>query len=367
MNHGSELLDLKALKALRALEAPEAPEEFADIGIGDDILIVDDSPTSIVAIDAALRPLGRKLVFARSGSEALGRLLAQDFALILLDVAMPGITGIETARLIRMRERSRGTPIIFVTGRPWHDAALDEAYQAGGDDFLMKPVRAEILRAKARVFLTLQERTRRLRQQAEQLRESQAQLYEHELLIDVARAAAGLLELSPETVNVTEIVRQALDHCRPLIEARKLSARFDADASVIPLVMGDPFRLLQSLTTLIDHAALSTGECGQIVVRSRVASGDVVVSVANTGRGIALKLLPKIFDTFRGDDTASGGGGLSLALALVKRLIELHDGAIHASSDGIGKGSTFEVRLPLAPQDVELSSLDPLAPQDADL
>src|SRR6185369_1081257 len=101
-------------------------EEFVDIGIGDDILVVDDNPANLIAIEAALAPLDRRLVFASSGIEALGKLLQQDFALILLDVAMPGITGIETARLIRMRERSRGTPIIFVTGIAWQDEAIDK-------------------------------------------------------------------------------------------------------------------------------------------------------------------------------------------------------------------------------------------------
>jgi signal transduction histidine kinase len=415
-------------------------EVIADIGIGDDILVVDDTPANLVATEAALEPLGRTLVFASSGVEALGKLLDQDFALILLDVAMPELTGIETARLIRSRDRSRGTPIIFVTGQVWHDAEIDEAYEAGGFDFLIKPVRAEVLRAKVRVFLKLQERTRALRRQAEELRESQAQLYEHELreqrkrfesqlltsklerlaeadrrqhelaalighellnplqmlrsafdllrehpnadkgeciyslvehqlvhvtrlvegLIDIARAASGQLALSPRTVDVAEIARQALEDCRLVIETRQLRVQFDADVSIAPLVMGDRGRLLQALTTLIAHAALSTPACGQIAVASRVGTVDVVVSVADTGHGIARELLPKIFDIFDGDGTL--GGEHSLGLTLVKRLIELHDGTIRASSDGIGKGTTFEIRLPLAPQDVELSSLEPPAP-----
>src|SRR5262249_4535707 len=147
-----------------------------------------------------------------------------------------------------------------------------------------------------------------------------------------------------------------LDDCRPILETHKLVARFEADTSVTPLVMGDPVRLLQAVTTLIDHAARSSAEEGLIVVTLHVAASDVVVSVTDTGRGIARKVLPRIFDMSGGDGTSHDGGGLSVGLALVKRLVELHDGAICASSDGIGKGATFEVRLPLAPQDVELSS-----------
>lgn len=415
-----------------------ATEDVADIGGGDDILAVDDNEVNLVAIEAALNPLGRRVVFASSGAEALGKLLERDFALILLDVAMPGMSGIETARLIRSRDRSRGTPIIFVTGMSWEDAAIDEAYEVGGFDFLTKPFRAEVLRAKARVFLTLQERTRTLRHQAEELRESQVRLHEHELheqrkrfesqlldsklqqladsdrrhhelaaiignellnplqtlqmafdllrehpnaemgeriyslvehrlvhvtrlvegLIDVARVASGQLELSPETVNVAEIIRQALDSCRSIIETRKLTTRFDCDTSIPPLVMGDPVRLLQAVSTLIDHAARSTPEYGQVIATSRVAAGDVVVCITDTGRGIAPERLSTIFDMFVKDSTAHDSGRLRLGLALVKQLIELHDGALCASSDGIGKGATFELRLPLAPQDVELSSMD---------
>src|SRR5436190_17141846 len=154
-------------------------DDLIDIGIGDDVLIVDDTPANLVAIEAALEPLGRRLVKATTGVGALARLLEQDFALIVLDVAMPGMTGIETARLIRARERNRGTPIIFVTGMAWEDEAIDEAYEAGGFDFLVKPIRPEVLRAKVRVFLKLQERTRALRRQAEQLRAAQARVYGH--------------------------------------------------------------------------------------------------------------------------------------------------------------------------------------------
>jgi len=434
----------RADSADRASEPLDA-DDVPDIGIGDDILVVDDTPANLVAIEAALAPLGRRLVSVGSGIEALARLLDQDFALILLDVAMPGITGIETARLIRSRERSRGTPILFVTAMSWPDEEIDEAYEVGGFDFLIKPVRPEVLRAKARVFLKLQERTRALRRQAEELRTSQAQLYEHELqdqrdrfeselldtkvqqlaeaerrhhelagiignellnplqtlqmafdllrehpnagkgeriyslvehrlihvtrlvkvLIDVARVGAGQLELRPTTVNLAEVVAQALDDCRAVIEARKLCLRFDADGSATPLVMGDRSRLLQAVTTLIDHAARSTAEGGEIVVTTRV-TGDVVVRVTDSGRGIAPELVPRIFDMFAGDGASYGGTALTLGLTLVKRLVELHDGAIRAWCDDITRRITIEIRLPRAPQDVELQSLDPLWPPDGD-
>ena len=81
-----------------------------------DILVVDDNQANLIAIEAALAPLGRPLVLAHSGIEALGKILEQDFALIILDVAMPGMDGFETAKMVRSRDRNRATPIIFVTG-----------------------------------------------------------------------------------------------------------------------------------------------------------------------------------------------------------------------------------------------------------
>jgi signal transduction histidine kinase len=173
------------------------------------------------------------------------------------------------------------------------------------------------------------------------------------VLIDVAQVAAGQLQLRPNTVDIADIVRRAIDDCRSVLDARGLQVRFDADGATPPLVVGDPARLLQALTTLIDHAARSSAAGGELAVTACVTAGDVVVRVIDSGRGIAPDLVPRIFDMF-GETAPCGTSALNLGFTLVKRLIELHDGATRAWSDGVGKGTTFEVRLPLAPQDVEL-------------
>src|SRR6476646_10480648 len=140
------------------------------ISYGRDILVVDDNDTNLIAIEAALAPVGRNLVLARSGVEALARLLEQDFALIILDVATPGMDGFETARLVRSRARNRATPIIFITGLSWQDDEILKGYELGAFDFLLKPIRPEVLRAKAQLFVQLQERTIELHDKAMQLR-----------------------------------------------------------------------------------------------------------------------------------------------------------------------------------------------------
>ncbi len=135
------------------------------------ILVVDDLPQNLTAIEAALEGLGHRLVAVQSAKEALGQLLKQEFALILLDVQMPNINGFETARLIRARERTRHVPIIFMTAYSAAQADLLEAYGLLAVDFLFKPLKPEILRAKAAVFVALDQRRREALNQAEQIRE----------------------------------------------------------------------------------------------------------------------------------------------------------------------------------------------------
>jgi signal transduction histidine kinase/DNA-binding response OmpR family regulator len=173
------------------------PEDVLGIGTGVDILIVDDSDTNLVAYEAALEPLGRKLVLARSGTEALGKLLDSDFALVLLDFSMPDMTGVETARMVRARPRSKGTPILFISGASPSPQIMLEAYEVGALDFIAKPIVPEILRAKVAVYLRLQERTQQLLRQAKLLRDAHERLErksEAERERDAAHGAAVRLE-----------------------------------------------------------------------------------------------------------------------------------------------------------------------------
>ncbi len=119
------------------------------------ILMVDDEPANLVALEAMLEGPDQNLVKAASGKEALRHLLQQDFGLILLDVQMPEMNGIDTAVAIREREKSRHIPIIFLTAHIKTDEIVFKGYSAGAVDFLIKPLRADILRAKVGVFVEL--------------------------------------------------------------------------------------------------------------------------------------------------------------------------------------------------------------------
>ncbi len=161
-------------------------DQLADaILAGGDILVVDDNPANLLAMEAALGALGQSVIRAQSGEEALRLMLDRDFALILLDVQMPFLGGFETARLIRERRRSRHTPIIFITAYGREENDILAAYKLGAVDFLFKPVVAEILQSKAAVFVELQRRTDQVRVQAELLRAHERR--EHERLLEGER------------------------------------------------------------------------------------------------------------------------------------------------------------------------------------
>lgn len=126
------------------------------------ILMVDDEPGNLLALEAVLEDLGIDLVRAYSGRDALRHLMIEDFSVILLDVQMPGLDGFDTALLIRNRERSRRTPIIFLTAVGRSEEEMSRGYQVGAVDYLVKPFVPEILRFKVTVLLELQAKTREL-------------------------------------------------------------------------------------------------------------------------------------------------------------------------------------------------------------
>jgi PAS domain S-box-containing protein len=145
------------------------------------VLLVDDRPENLLALSAILEPLDCNLVQAHSGLEALKFLLKQEFALILLDVQMPGMDGFETASLIKEREKTRGVPIIFVTALSKEHQYVFKGYSAGAVDYISKPFDADILRSKVAVFVELWRKTQQVRQQDEQLKRAELRELENQL------------------------------------------------------------------------------------------------------------------------------------------------------------------------------------------
>ncbi|MEX2138097.1 MAG: SpoIIE family protein phosphatase [Pirellulales bacterium] len=194
------------------------------------ILMVDDQPANLLALEAVLDSLGHTLVRARSGEDALKCLLHDDFAVILLDVFMPGMDGFETAEIIRQRERSRSTPIVFLTAMGKSDTYVERGYSVGGVDYLFKPIVPEILKAKVAAFVDMFLKTAMVAEQAELLREFERQRHQA-ALDDVQRQLEG--EKLLQDVRAARKVQQSLfPHCPPSCPGFDIAgASYPADAT----------------------------------------------------------------------------------------------------------------------------------------
>jgi PAS domain S-box-containing protein len=218
------------------------------------ILLVDDQPANLTALETVLADLGEVLVPATSGEQALRELLARDFAVVLLDVQMPTMSGFEAAALIRGHPRSSTVPIIFLTARDDPGFAVEQAYALGAVDYLTKPFNPMVLRAKVAVFIDLYRknaelaRLQALRHQAERehlYREVQAA---NERMTDIFRRAPAFIGVVRGPEHVFELVNE---HFRQLTGDRELVGR--PARAALPEVEG------QGLFELLD-AVYGTGE-----------------------------------------------------------------------------------------------------------
>ncbi|HVJ26731.1 MAG TPA: ATP-binding protein [Vicinamibacterales bacterium] len=168
-------------------------------------------------------------------------------------------------------------------------------------------------------------------------------------LLDVSRIARGKVELKTANIELTEVVARAIEVASPLLEQRTQTLTIDAPRTGLP-VDGDPARLTQVVSNLLTNASKYTAPGGHISVIVGPERGEAVIRVRDNGVGIAADVLPRVFDLFVQGGQASdrAEGGLGLGLAIVRSLTERHGGSVSVHSDGLGKGSEFVVRLPLA-------------------
>jgi len=184
------------------------------------ILIVDDEPSNILAMEAILECLGQELVRAASGAEALRQMLGNDFAVILLDAQMPGMDGFETAELIRQRPRSRFTPIIFVTAAFVSDEMMFKGYSKGAVDYIIKPVVSGILRAKVEVFIELANYQKRLQAEIIERMRIAAEINELNLKLEQKNSELQIAngDLEAFSYSVSHDLRTPLSHIVSYIE-----------------------------------------------------------------------------------------------------------------------------------------------------
>jgi len=255
------------------------------------ILLVDDQPGNLTVLQAILEPLGHTLITARSGKEALRHLLLNDVVLVLIDVEMPIMDGLETAALIKQRERSRYTPLIFITAKGMDDPAFLQAYTTGAVDFLAKPVNPTVLRSKVTAFVELYEQREHIARQAELLRKTEAEraareqeALKNELEKKHFAEVAAVLErqrklLADVLVSVTEGRLRLCDR------RRDLPKQLTPAGPTISLKRADGLRNLR-------HQALSAAEsegfseerCHDLVTAASEAGMNAVVH-AGGGKG----------------------------------------------------------------------------------
>ena len=183
------------------------------------ILLVDDQPNNLLALESILADLGQTLVRAHSGRAALRHLLEADFAVILLDVQMPEMDGFETATLIREREKSRDTPIIFLTALSRSDTNVFRGYELGAVDYIFKPFHAEILRSKVTVFVELFRKREAVKRQSQELSRLVRQ---NQLILDSAADGLVGVDLDGATTFVNPATARMMGRRMPDIVGQEI-------------------------------------------------------------------------------------------------------------------------------------------------
>jgi len=231
--------------AIASTPVPDATRAIARASARASILMVDDNEDGLRALHAVLEPLGQRLVAARSGEDALRRLLREEFAVILLDVRMPGLDGLEVARYINARARTRHIPIIFLTAHAQDVEQVIHAYAAGAVDYVVKPFDAEVLRSKVAVFVELQ------RERGERVREAQARAE--------AEAIAGTLQ------------QHLLPDRLPQVPMLSMAARYQPGGRVAQ-VGGDWY---DAIVLSAGHVGLAIGDVVGHGVRAATLMGEL--------------------------------------------------------------------------------------------
>jgi len=236
------------------------------------ILLIDDQPANLLALDAILSDLGQHLVKANSATEALKHLMQEDFAVILLDIQMPEINGFEAADLIRAREKSRTTPIIFLTAQSRSEYHAAQVYSTGAVDFLIKPFDPVVLKAKVSVFIEMARNTKRLEAEIQRRHkaEEEAKRLNAELERRVRQRTAHIATLNRRLeqmlAHTHDRVRNNLQVLTSLVEMQRMEATESVPVEALSR-LETHIRILSMVHTILTGENAQNEEVGVLSVR----------------------------------------------------------------------------------------------------
>ena len=370
------------------------------------VLVVDDYPHNRTALEALLTPIAA-VITVDSGERALAEIGRRDFAVVVLDVHMPRMNGVEVARRIRAGSHNAQVPIIFLTAMDSDTAQVLEGYAAGAVDYLRRPFEPVILQSKVAVFVELHQRREQAKREAAERARLEAEraaaerasqqkdrflaALSHELrtpltsillwsdmllnkalsgemsrrgvetidlcarhearlvdnVLEMSRLVTGVTTLDRTEVDFGELVGEAVAEIAGLAGERGVNVTCGAEPNMWSGV-ADRGRLRHVLYNLLENAVKFTPSGGRAEVTLDAGDAGLHIRISDTGLGFPASKASTLFQRFEQGDPSSTRvrGGLGMGLALARALVELHGGAITATSEGIGHGATFTITLP---------------------
>ncbi|QEL15573.1 response regulator [Limnoglobus roseus] len=354
------------------------------------VLVVDDSEDNRFTVRRYLEQAGFRVVEGASGEDTI-RLVRANPDIVILDVDLPDTNGFEVCRVIKTDPETAAIPVLNLSATFTMTRHRVQGLDSGADAYLCHPVEAIELVATVNALLRVRRAEQALRD-ADRRKDEFLAMLAHELrnplapirtavevlkmrdatdppirrvreivdrqvshmsrliddLLDVSRIARGKVALQRGRCDFARIVRDTAEDYRGTLEVEKL--RLDVRTPDAPVwVSGDHTRLAQVVGNVLHNARKFTDAGGRVQVTVEADAGAAVVTVTDTGIGMDEDTLRQVFEPFAQADRSldRSRGGLGLGLALVKGLVELHGGEVRAASDGIGRGSSFTIRLPL--------------------
>jgi len=371
------------------------------------ILLVDDRPANLYALECILMEEDREILKANSGQEALKIALQEDLSLIMLDVQMPEMDGFEVARILKSTNRTKKTPILFVTAISKEKKYMIQGLEEGAIDYLFKPLDMDITKAKVNTLLQFNAQQKELQMMNLELAQLNEQknyfmgVASHDLrnplcniitlasfleeetkdhlenqhleylriiissseqvldmlnnLLDVTKIETGKTALQLKEANICELIQGIVAEYHITASKKKITLEFSYNDK-LPKVNIDTDQMNHVIGNLISNAIKYSNENTNIEIIAEVKDHSIQVSVIDQGQGIPEDEIKLLFGKFSKTSVKSTAGERSVGLGLniTKKVIESHGGQIWVKSK-VGEGSTFSFTLPLAVHYTEAS------------